>query len=340
MTCSLSTTERAGWRAVVLENAHVRVVVLPAKGADIYELVDRQTGIDILFKTPWGLKPPGAPAREGTEDTPFLQNYAGGWQELFPSAGDPCIYRDKPVAFHGEVATSSWTENPLVDTERELAVEFAVQCQNPPLRLSRVIRLQATSPTITIEERVDNHYDSSADFVWGHHCVLGPPFIEEGVRFDLAAQWLSTPTQLWEETARLQAGQRSPWPMAQDKWGSRVDLTRVAGPDAGSHDDVYITGLSQGRAVVHNPRLDLAFVMTFDHHLFPWVVSWQPFGGAKAMPLAGSYGLGVEPWTSRLNLEDAAKAGDAVSLGAGQSLETVLSVTLMHPSGPDGHGMT
>jgi hypothetical protein len=127
--------------------------------------------------------------------------------------------------------------------------------------------------------------------------------------------------------------------MAEDKSGSKVDLTRVAGPDAGSHDDVFITGLSLGRAVVHNPRLDLAFVITFDHQLFRWVVSWQPFGGAKAMPLAGSYGLGVEPWTSQLNLEDAVKAGNAVSLGAGQSLQTVLSVTLMHPSRPAASGI-
>jgi Domain of unknown function (DUF4432) len=336
MTCSLSTSERAGWRAVVLQNELVRVVVLPAKGADIYELVDLETGVDVLFKTPWGLQAPGAPAREGTEDTAFLQNYEGGWQELFPSAGDPCFYRNKPVAFHGQVATSSWTETPLVDSDTEVAVEFAVQCQNPPLRLSRAIRLRAASPTITIEERVDNDDDSSADFVWGHHCVLGPPFIEEGTRFELAAQSLSTPAQSWEETARLRPGQRSPWPMAEDKSGSKVDLTRIPGPDTGSHDDVFITGLSEGRIVVHNPRLDLTFAMTFDHRLFRWVVSWQPFGGARAMPLAGSYGLGVEPWTSQLNLEEAVRTGDAVSLGAGQSLETVLSVTLKHPGGRMG----
>jgi galactose mutarotase-like enzyme len=339
MACSLSASERAGWRAIVLENEHLRVVVLPEKGADIFELVHLGTGIDVLFKTPWGLQRRGAPAREGTDDTPFLRNYEGGWQELFPSAGDPCFYRDRPVAFHGEVATSSWTDNSVVNTAEELAVEFAVQCQNPPLRLSRIIRLRAASPTINIEERVDNDDDSSADFVWGHHCVLGPPFIEEGARFELAAGSLSTPVQTWEETARLRPGQRSPWPMAEDKSGSRIDLTRVAGPDTGSHDDVFITGLSQGRAVVHNPRLDLTFVMTFDHHLFRWVVSWQPFGGAKAMPLAGSYGLGVEPWTSPLNLEEAVRAGDTVSLGAGQSLETVLSVTLKHPGEPDRHGI-
>jgi galactose mutarotase-like enzyme len=330
MACSLSTSERAGWRAVVLENEHLRVVVLPDKGADIYELVDLDTGIDVLFKAPWGLQPRGAPAREGSEDAPFLQNYEGGWQELFPSAGDPCTYRGKPVAFHGEVATSSWADTALISTDTELAVEFAVQCQNPPLRLSRVIRLRAASPAMVIEERVDNDKDTSADFVWGHHCVLGPPLIEEGARFGLAAQSLSTPEQIWEETARLRPGQTSPWPMAEDKSGSRVDLTRVAGPGTGSHDDVFITGLSEGRMEVHNPRLGLTFVMTFDHHLFPWVVSWQPYGGAKAMPLAGCYALGVEPWTSQLNLEEAVRAGDAITLGAGQSLETVLSVTFEH----------
>ena len=61
--CSLSHGSVEGWAAVVLESDRLRVTVLPDKGADIYELVDLASGVDLLFKTPWGLRPPGAPPR-------------------------------------------------------------------------------------------------------------------------------------------------------------------------------------------------------------------------------------------------------------------------------------
>ena len=67
----------SGWRTVQLRSDAIEVTVLPAKGADIYALVDLATGIDPLFKTPWGLQPPGSPPRPGSAGAPFLENYEG-----------------------------------------------------------------------------------------------------------------------------------------------------------------------------------------------------------------------------------------------------------------------
>ena len=44
--------------------------------------------------------------------------------------------------------------------------------------------------------------------------------------------------------------------------------------------------------------------------------------GADVPPLTGSYALGVEPWTSRLNLEDAVAAGEAIELAPGERFAT------------------
>ena len=64
--------------------------------------------MDVLFKAPWGLQPPGSPPREGADGHAFLENYEGGWQELFPNCNDPCEYRGVELPFHGEVATVPW----------------------------------------------------------------------------------------------------------------------------------------------------------------------------------------------------------------------------------------
>ena len=74
-----------GWPAVHLTSDLLEVTVLPGKGADIYALTDLASGIDPLFKASWGLQPPGSPPRAGSEGAAFLENYEGGWQELFPT---------------------------------------------------------------------------------------------------------------------------------------------------------------------------------------------------------------------------------------------------------------
>src|SRR5512141_910213 len=91
-----------GHQALWLENEQLRVGILPEKGGDIFEFTYKGTGnaqeVQFLMQTPWGLKPPGK-----QPPTDFLENYEGGWQELFPNANDACLYRGKEIPFHGEV---------------------------------------------------------------------------------------------------------------------------------------------------------------------------------------------------------------------------------------------
>ena len=76
------------------------------------------------------------------------------------------------------------------------------------------------------------------------------------------------------------------------------------------------------RAGSHPPFLD------FDESLFRRLISWQASGGAEAMPLAGSYALGIEPWTTRFPLEQAVAAGEAVAVASGEQLTTTVRATL------------
>jgi len=284
-------------------------------------LTELATGVDPLFKAPWGLQPPGAPPREGWDGHGFLANYEGGWQELFPNVNDPARYGGETIPFHGEVATLPWDCE-----EADGGIALRVRCRLTPFALERRMRLEGS--TLVLDERVTNQGDRVAHFVWGHHCVLGPPFLEPGCRFDVPARTLETVPELWEETARLGAGQRSSWPHGRLRDGGTVDLSEIPGEEAGSHDDVYLTDLSAGTAAVSNPGLGLVFRLDWDAAVFRWVISWQPYGGARAMPLRGAYALGVEPWVTRRNLEQAAAAGEAYELKPGESFATILRATI------------
>jgi hypothetical protein len=313
----ISESVVSGWRALTLGDEGLRVTVLPEKGADIYALVDVASGIDVLFKSPWGLQPPGSPPREGWGGHDFLANYEGTWQELFPSANDPCTYRGEPIPFHGEVASLPWDVTADGD-----ALRLSVRCRRTPFRLERVMRIEEGA--LVLEGAVTNESAGPAHFVWGHHCVLGPPFVEAGCRLDIPAGAIETIPETWEQTARLEPRQRSAWPDALLRAGGTVDLSHVPGPEEGSHDDVYVTDLGGGWAEVANPRLGLAFRLEWDPEVFRWVIVWQPYGGANEMPLTGSYALGVEPWISRLDLERAVAAGEAVELAGGETFSTTL----------------
>ena len=326
--CRISTETIAGWRAVVLENDLLRVVLLPDKGAEIYRLIYKPTALDILYQSHWGLQPPGAPHRAGSGDREFEWNYGGGWQELFPNANHACTYRGKFMPFHGEVAALPWEYSVVRDTSEEAAVLFSVRCLQTPFKLERRMQLKRGQATLFLDETIVNESAEPAHFVWGQHSVLGAPFLEAGCRLYAPAGVLFTPPAIYEETSRFVPDQREPWPHARLRAGGTVDLQHVPGPEAHTHDGVFLTELAGGWLAVTNPRLDLTFSLHWDAAVFKWIAVWMPYGGAEAMPLTGIYALGIEPWTARYNLEQSVANGEAIELPARATFRTTLQATL------------
>lgn len=314
----------AGHTAVILESDRLRVVVLPEKGADIYAVIDKASGVDALMKTPWGLKPPKV-----SPPTDFLENYEGAWQELFPSANEACQVGGHSVPFHGEVALRAWAWAVERDAPDGCRLALRVDTRSIPFRLERRMTLEAGSPRLVLDETVTNLAAVRQPFIWGHHLVLGAPFLEPGCLLEIPAAELRTPDEPYEPlTAELPGAQVRPWPYADGRVpGSRVDLRHIPGPEAHTHDDVYLTGFGQGHWTVTNPRLGLGFSLDWDADLFRSVTLWRPFGGSDLPPLTGIYGVGIEPWVSRHNLAGAVAAGEARWLEPGESLQTTLTAT-------------
>lgn len=321
-----------GWRAITIENEHLALTVLPERGAEIHSIVDRATGIDLLFHAPWGLAPPGAAPRAGADGHRFLETYAGGWQELFPSMNGPCEHGGATIPFHGEVATIPWQVHEFGPTD----LVCSVRCETVPFELHRRIALSPrddgavgpSEPVVGVYGVARNLSDEPQACAWGQHLVIGPPFLEDGCVFEPAAATIVTIPELWEETARLEPDQRSAWPNGQLRVGGTVDLSHVPGPEAGSHDDVYLTDLDSGLLRVTNPRLGRALTLRWDARTFPWIISWQAYGGCQAPPLAGSYALGIEPWTVATDLATAVRDGTALVVPPRGEIGSVLFLEL------------
>jgi hypothetical protein len=312
-----------GHTVVRMENESLRVGILPGKGADIIELFYKPEGVSFLMRTPQGLKPP-------TENPPgdFLENYEGGWQELFPNPGDAVVYKGKQLPFHGEAALLPWDYSIERDQDLFSTVRFDLKCRKTPFFLQRWMHLSGDDPVLEMKGKITNLSSERQEFSWGHHIVLGENFLEDGCRVELTEATIVTPEELYEpETALLAPAQSERWPHAQGRrTGETIDLSRIPGPDAQQHDDVYLVDLVVGRVAVVNPRLRLRFVLQWDSQVFGCLVNWRPLGGANLPPLTGIYGLGIEPWTSRYSLADAIEKGVAIPLAAGESMSTSLQV--------------
>ncbi len=308
-----------GHTTLWLENESLRLAVLPDKGADIPLLYHQPSGVQFLMQSPAGLRPPSPDQPSG-----FLETYEGGWQELFPNANDACVVKGKSLPFHGEVALLPWDYEIAAENDLRLSVT----CRQTPFRLER--RMQLVGNVLLVESRVTNQGDEEWPFVWGHHVVLGGDFLAAGCIIQMPASTIVIPEVLFEPaTARLAENQRSSWPIAMGRMcGESFDLREIPGPEADSHDDAYITGFAVGHLDVSHPRLKLRFHLDWNAALYPWLVLWQPYGGAAMPPLKGIYGLGIEPWTSQYNLAGAMAANEACNLAAGQSISTNWSIKI------------
>lgn len=317
----------SGYPAVYLENDSLRISILPTKGADVYELIHKETTVDFLYKTQSGLRMlPGYPVLD------VIESYEGGWQELFPNCGDACRYRGVTLPVHGEVAVMPWDMTIIRDDNEEISVLLSVRTRLIPFRLERIMRLVKGRSCLEIDETVKNLSDDTQYYVWGHHIMLGGDFLEEGCVYRTSARTISVPEHPKEGArARLCPGQRQPWPLARSRHsGGTIDLSVIPGPDIRSHDEVYLEDFVDGAVSVTNPRLGLTFSLRWDAQVFGSIAMWQPYGGIDIPPWTGSYGVGIEPWTTSSNLAGAIESGRALSLGAGEEQKTSVFVDISY----------
>lgn len=293
------------WRAgdsavVVLENRQLRVSVLPEHGADIVEFRHKASDVDMLWRSPWPLPPPAsAPAWSGPADTAFLDAYQGGWQVQLPICGTAADYHGLPIGTHGEAWSLPWRWWLEHDEDDEVAVAFEVDLVRSPFRILRVMRLRGDRATLVLDERVTNLSPLPLAFMWGHHPTFGAPFLKAGCRITSDARSLRTSSLHHDPHSRLGDDQCSDWPEAVSRDGARIDLSYVPGPEASIHDWAYLGDFAEGWVAIREPDAGLGFALRFQAELFPFVLYWQNFTGAKTAPWFGRcYVAGLEPQSS------------------------------------------
>ena len=135
---------------ISIENELIKVSVFPNKGAEIISLEYKKMDIDVLWKAPWKVRTPKRGLSGFTDSTTvWLEHYGGGWQEIFPNAGDECVYKGATLSFHGEASLLPWSYEIIENSKKQASVCFTVDLYRSPFQLKRVMTIKKGEP-ITI----------------------------------------------------------------------------------------------------------------------------------------------------------------------------------------------
>lgn len=322
-----------GLKGIRLSNPAVSVTVIPDKGADIYALVHRATGLDVLWKSPQGLRAPGQGRFAPDSATAWLEMYEGGWQEILPNGGDACQHNGVELSFHGESTTLPWQYDILSAEGDQIAVEFSVRLYRSPFAIRRRMSLNAEQPALFIDETVTNWGADAAALMWGHHPAFGAPFLSADTRLSCSARSVLVDDSYDPSHNRYVPGSQSLWPYVCGKDGSVDDLSVLPGADVQRDSLIYLldTGESPWYALT-NPVQRVGVGITWTQEVFRCLWLWQEVHATRGFPWYGqAYTVAVEPWSSYPGF-GLAKVIDAtqthLTIPAGGALEARLCCVL------------
>ena len=323
-----------GFRLVIIENDHLRIVVLPEKGADIYQFIDKRHNVDLLWKTPMGLRervrdlPPGYGAESN-----FTDAYEGGWQMVFPNGGSSCSYKGLRLEMCGDAQACSWRYRILEKGPDIAVVAFETEMHRLPYRLRRIIRIDRGAASMQLTEIISNDGQEPLDYMWGQHIAFEGSLLRSG-DWQLVVPCSRVGTNTGPMTAKsaLPAGARVNrlptdgefgWPMVKGADGSDIDLSLFPDDSVKSCDIAYLHELEDGWYALLNKRLRYAFHLSWQRELFPCIWFYQNFNGSFGYPWYGrGNGVALEPISGfpALGLEESMLRGNHMTIQAGEEI--------------------
>jgi hypothetical protein len=314
-----------GFRALLIQNELLQIVVLLDKGAEIIQFLYKPLDLDFLWRAPNPLRDPSRfVPTGGSPAAPFFDHWSGGWFEVVPNGGPACEYKGAALGYYAETINVPWEYQILEDSPERVCVGLWVKTYRTPFLLQKTLTLETGKPALLIQERLTNQGNEPVEFMWGHHPVIGAPFLDESC-------WLSAPPCTVEvmdaedgPDYRMGLHQVGQWPIIRDRQGCPLDL-RCVPPSAGrTMDNCYLRDFKEGWIAISNRNRGAGFGLAWDVEVFRSIWLWQALGGGLGYPWYGrTNNLGLEPWTSYpcVGLAEAVQRGTAARLGAGQSLD-------------------
>jgi len=282
--------------ARILENASIRVEVVPALGGKFISLYSKRTS------TEW-LLPPLRPHAEAKTTGGFEEWDGGGFDECLPTVAPTDTAPD-----HGEVWRHAWHEETA-----ERAVLLRTTALGGTVAFERRAHLDGAS--LLLDYSMENRSQRSQSLIYCAHPLLR---VEQGDRVLLPAEVRDVVIEGSAGNRLGKRGARLAWP------GPMVgeDLSVVGPPDGLQADKLFAGPVTDGWCALLRPSLDEGVELIFSSEVLPYLGLWicraaWPDSGAKKQ-----YTVAFEPTASpHDSLADAERDGTAWLLAPGERRE-------------------
>ncbi|MEG0144880.1 MAG: aldose 1-epimerase family protein [Clostridia bacterium] len=289
------------------------------KGLDMTIAADRgldipflsYKGVNMGFAAKTGMRAPGLYQEEGVRG--FLKQFNAGQLTScgITYAGAPCVDEGRTLGLHGPYSNTPAAEvsarTEFVGDEAVIRVSGSVReaCVfEENMLLSRQITVSTERDEVEVVDTVENQGFATQPVMMVYHINFGYPMLDEGTRV---------------YTNAASVAPRDAW--AKD--GPGVYGVMDA-PEVGRGEQCYFHTAFEGDtafAMVHNEKLGLAAIITFDKGAFPLLCEW------KCM-MAGDYALGLEPTVAGvMGRAYAREHGMMPTLEAGKQLKFAFKLT-------------
>jgi galactose mutarotase-like enzyme len=284
-----------GFKAVTLENARLRVTVIPDVGAKIHAIVSKALDRNLLYSNP------RVEMRRPVFGANVDNYWTGGLDDALPS-GHRCVVGGEEIPFLGEAWSLPWSyERTGTD-----AVTFTRLGVITPFQISRTVRLAPEESIVRLSYRIANVGSAPFDFIWGVHpgIPVGP-----ATHIQIPAA-TGVVDESWPDDRLGAPGTTYAWPLRE--------MTELAADPGGTWDLHYAIELQAGWAAVWDGTWGGGVGLRFDRSVFRNVWVWLVDGGWRSLRC-----VAVEPWTGYpARLDHAIESGRATRLCPGEVLET------------------
>lgn len=287
-------------RALVLENAKLRITLLPELGGRIRSIIYKPRHRELLWQNP-RIPPRKLPFGASYDDV-----WCGGWEEMFPNDA-PGVIAGESYPDHGETWAVEWDFSVEPDT-------VALHCQTPVsgMRMAKRVALSGDEAALSVHYRLENPTNVDFSFLWKLHAAMA---IRPGCRIEFPPG----------ATAEMEPA----FPGTLTSPAEALALRETPSPESRQLHFVYATGFREAWCRVTDPHDAVACVLQFDSEVFRSCWLFASYGGWR-----NYYVAVIEPATGwPFQIEKVIERGLARSLPAGASLETVVTFRVEETAG-------
>lgn len=319
-------------RRLTLSNGHYEVELWPEKGGAITRYVHCPSGIDIIWRNPYGhpprLRPLDQPMAGGSDLYDVMD---GSWYVSLPNGFFAGSYLGAPLGTHGELRSLPWEVVTLEVTAEEARVHLVGRSVRTPLCYHRHLTVRRDDPRLHWQEGVENRSALRLPVAWLQHPTFGGPLVD-GARLLVPAETVQVFAADDPTALQLESGYRGSWPWVPERESGQLrDCSVVPPAGTGTDHSVQLTDLREGWGCVWNEARNLGFAMEWDAQRFPYAWSWNSAGGIRTYPLWGEgHILTLQPSTSPVGrFDDLVAAGDVLFLGPGEQVDTTMTTAFV-----------